>query len=502
MKIENQDKIKEKLLNEIDGVLVEYEKLKQKSEYTDLSDIPEDDMFNLITHTLNIVGHLDNPDYHDQITKILEKKRPYFSKRFMSIIGILIAIKRNLSTDLIGIKKVDLTQENKIEILTNFEEISIDFPKKSIAMGKIMAEVYFNLFIFENHIRAFIEEVSIKAHGMNYWEKLKINQKIGKNVRNRKKDETLYKWLSIRGGSDIFYTDFDDLRVIISSNWEIFQPFFPKESWIITYLEDLYKIRNKIAHNIPIEETERNTVETLLNNIYNQLEVNLKYVNLFRKKSNLPILAETEDEDEFYSEGKEKYLKLETIDFELIFNYLDMIEKGEIPDENLNNTFNAIDREVMKVNRRNDINQQDILKFKDICKKLLVFMKNKDEKFEYNFLDVFFSYTFNPITSAILKNQCYPNFIELFENGKYYTNLLRILDLFEYFNNKIENLLVRAIKQNKAGLLDEFLRTIDFSRYKDRRIDIIRTLNQLLVNIKADNLNLKDTVKKIIRKFE
>ncbi len=51
MKIENQDKIKEKLLNEIDGVLVEYEKLKQKSEYTDLSDIPEDDMFNLIYRT-------------------------------------------------------------------------------------------------------------------------------------------------------------------------------------------------------------------------------------------------------------------------------------------------------------------------------------------------------------------------------------------------------------------------------------------------------------------
>jgi len=416
--------------------------------------------------------------------------------------GILTAIKKNLSTDLITINKIGLTHENKLEIVTNFEEISIDFPKKSIDIGKSMAEVYFNLFIFENHMRYFIEEVSIKSYAINYWEKLNINKNIGKKVKDRKKDETLYKWLSIRGGSDLYYTDFDDLRVIISSNWEIFHPYFPKENWIITYLEDLYKIRNKVAHNIPIEENEKNTVETLLNNIYNQLEVNLKYINLFREKTTQTMLEETEDEDAFYSEHKEGYLKLEIVDFELIFNYLDMIEKGEIPDENLNNTFHTIDREVMKVNRRDDISQQDLVKFETICKRLLAFMRNKDEKFEYNVIGVLFSFTFNNKTSTILRNQCYLYFIELFKNGKYYANLLRILDLFEYFTNKIENILVGAIKNNKIGLLNEFLRTIDFSRYRDRRIDIIRNLNQLLVGIKSNNINLKDTIKKIIRKFE
>ena len=444
-----------------------------------MSDLPDDEIYNLITLTLNIVGQFDNPDYFNQITKILEKERPYLSKRFMSIMGILTAIERNLSTGSISINKTNLRYENKIQIITDFEEISIAFPKKSIEMGKIMTEVYFNLFIFENHIRAFIEIVSIKSHGMDYWDKLKINQKIGKNVRNRKKDETLYKWLSVRGESNVYYTDFDDLRVIISSNWEIFKSFFPKESWIITYLEDLYKIRNKIAHNIPIEENERNTVETLLNNIYNQLEVNLKYVNLFREEFTTTMLEEIDDEDDFYPEQKEKYIKLKIVDFELIFNYLDMIENGEIPIENLNNTLYVIDREVQKVNNNNDINQQDIVKFDRICERLLILMSSKDENFEYRVLSVLFSFTFNPITTLILKNHCYLYFIELFENEKNYSNLIRILDLFEYFNDKLENLIFNAIEKNDVVLLHEFLQNINFSKYKDKRIDIIRTLNRL-----------------------
>jgi len=38
--------------------------------------------------------------------------------------------------------------------------------------------------------------------------------------------------------------------------------------------------------------------------------------------------------------------------------------------------------------------------------------------------------------------------------------------------------------------------------YKDKRIDIIRTLNRLFVKITGNNKDLKDIIKKIIRKFE
>ncbi|MFW9969690.1 MAG: Swt1 family HEPN domain-containing protein [Candidatus Odinarchaeota archaeon] len=459
-------------------------------------------MYTLITQTLNIAGYFVNPDYYNQMRDILEKESPHISKRFMSIMGILTALKKNLSADLIIINEEILTHESKVRIFPNLEEIFIDFPKKMLEMGKILTEVYFNIFIFETHFRNFIEKVSIKSYGISYWKQLKMNKRIGKKVNNRKQNEIFNKWLSVRGDSDLYYTDFDDLRVIISSNWDIFHPYFPKESWIITYLEDLYKIRNKIAHNIPIEENERDTVKALLNNIYNQLEVNIKYITLFRE--NLSHIAEEnyKDGNNISTEYREEYLKIKNIDFELIFNYLDMIEKGKIPHENLNNTFNAIDREVMKVNRINDINQQDVVKLEEICERLFIFMKRKDEDIEYRILGILYSFTFNQKTTVILKNQCYLYFIQLFEKGRYYTDLIRVLDLFDYFNDKIEEILVNAIDENKVGLLNELLSAIDYSKHRAKRIEIIRTLNQLLIGIDINNNNLKTVIKKIIRKFE
>jgi len=432
----------------------------------------------------------------------LGKNKPYLSKRFLSIMGILIAIKKNLATDLIAIKESGLIFERKIDLLTNFEDISIDFPKKMLDWGKTMTEVYFNLFIFENCIRSFIKEVSIKAYGKNYWEKLNIKIKIKKKIENRKKNESLYKWLSIRGGSDLYYTDFDELRVIISNNWEIFQIYFPKETWIITYLEDLYKIRNKIAHNIPIEESEKNTVETHTNNIYKQLGVDLKYVTFFREGSVQYQFRENENSEDYYRDIREEHPELSEIDFELIFDYLDMLEKGEIPEENLNNTFNTINRELMKLNNINIITPQKYVRLEEICRRLLTFMKKKDEKIESRVLSILYSFTYKQRTSMILKNQCYDYLIELFENGKYYTNLIRILDLYGYFNNKIETLVVGAIKENKVRLLNDLVGYIDFSRYKDKRKNFIRTLNQELSKIGLDNANLTDVIKKIIRKFE
>ncbi len=457
-------------------------------------------MYTLITQTQNIVRHLDNPDYYDQINEILGKKKPYLSKRFMSIMGILIAIKRNLASNLIAIKESGLNYERKIDLLTNFEEISIDFPKKMLEKGKAMTEVYFNLFIFENYIRNFIEEVSIKAYGKNYWEKLSIKINIKNKIVSRKKNESLYKWLSTRGDSDLYYTDFDELRVIISNNWEIFQMHFPKETWIITYLEDLYKIRNKIAHNIPIEESEKNTVKTHINNIYNQLEVNLKYVKFYSEVSAQYLLEE--DEDDYYYEEKGKHPELYKVDFELTFNYLDMIEKGDIPYDNLNSTFHTIGRELQKLKRTEDIDQQELAKLENICKRLLSYMKDVDDKIEQRVLEVFHSFTFNEKTAGILKNHGYAFFIKLFEMEKYHTDLLRILDLFGYFDNKIENLLVSAIKNNNARFLNSFLVSINFSRHKGIRINIIRTLNHQLAKVASNNKNLKDAIKNIIWKFE
>lgn len=408
--------------------------------------------------------------------------------------GILIAIRRNLATDLISIDRRELPLEDAHEITTILEDISIDFPENMLEMGKMMTEVYLNLFIFENNLRNFIEGVSIKSFGIDYWEKLNINKNLGKKIKARKKDEMLYKWLSSRGDSDLLYTDLDDLRVIISSNWKIlFKNFFPKETWIITYLGDIYKIRNKIAHNVPIEENERNTVQTLINNIYNQLEVRIKYITLFGEIRSHPLL-----EEDKYDDSATSY----KIDFDLIFNYFNMIEKGEIPAKNLESTFYTIDHELKKLEIMADIDHKDLVKLENIIKRLLVYIKKVDDRIEYRILEVLHSYTFHEKTMIILKNQGYTYFVKLFEKGKDYSDLLRILDLFGYFDDKIENILVSAIENNKASFLGSFSVSIDFSQHMDKRINIIRALNQHLAIVPEKNKNLIDKIKSIIRKFE
>ncbi len=73
-------------------------------------------------------------------------------------------------------------------------------------------------FIFENFFRLFIEEVAKVKFGTNYWKKLTINKKIQEKIDKRREEESSKRWLSIRGDSDLFYTDLIDLKTIISSN--------------------------------------------------------------------------------------------------------------------------------------------------------------------------------------------------------------------------------------------------------------------------------------------
>lgn len=50
--------------------------------------------------------------------------------------------------------------------------------------------------------------------------------------------------------------------------------YFPKETWIISKLEDLYDLRVKVAHNSYLDQHEQNTLTTIIDAIYRQLEVN------------------------------------------------------------------------------------------------------------------------------------------------------------------------------------------------------------------------------------
>lgn len=150
-------------------------------------------------------------------------------------------------------------------------EISEILPDDIIKKGKEMAEIYFYLYCVENSLRLFIEKVALNKLGENYFEKLQINSNIEKNIKGRKRKEEKNKWLGVRGDSELFYLDFEDLEKIIMNNWDLFKDYFPNLNWITSKLSEMADCRNLIAHNSFIDEDGRNLLRTYYVNILKQI---------------------------------------------------------------------------------------------------------------------------------------------------------------------------------------------------------------------------------------
>ena len=156
------------------------------------------------------------------------------------------------------------------EILPNWlnEEI---FPKDIKEKGKEMANAYVYLYCIENALRLFLEKIVKENYGDDYFSSLNTNKDIKKKFEVRKKDEGKNKWLRIRGNSEIFYLDFDDIGYIIRNNWEIFKKYFPTQEWIVTKINELSKCRNLVAHNSYIGKDERDLIRVYFNAILKQI---------------------------------------------------------------------------------------------------------------------------------------------------------------------------------------------------------------------------------------
>jgi hypothetical protein len=105
---------------------------------------------------------------------------------------------------------------------------------------------------------------------------LKLNKDIQKKVSQRKEEERKNRWLRLRGDSDIFYLDFDDLGSIIQNNWELFSLYFPDMAWIMSKISEFSKCRNLVAHNSYLEKHEKDVVRVNYTSILKQLNETLK----------------------------------------------------------------------------------------------------------------------------------------------------------------------------------------------------------------------------------
>ena len=158
------------------------------------------------------------------------------------------------------------------------EEVSIGIveellPEDIISKGEDMSGVYTFLYCIENSLRIFVDNVLIEEFGDEYIDKNTIPERIKRKIEGRKEEEKSNKWLSIRGGNDLFYTDLDELGNIIIKNWAIFEKYFPDQNWIIGKITEISKCRHLVAHHSYIKRDERDLLGVYYKQILKQIQI-------------------------------------------------------------------------------------------------------------------------------------------------------------------------------------------------------------------------------------
>ena len=149
-------------------------------------------------------------------------------------------------------------------------------PSKLLDKAREMAEkAYPFLYIFENSVRNVIKILMENKYGSNWWDRRvkQLHRSIDDEVQRRMNDEKQNRWHSSkRGIHKIYYTDLEDLRIIIEDNWTVFKKIHNRRSWIIEHIMQLKYSRNIIAHNNPLTRRDITSIQTKIHEWFDQIK--------------------------------------------------------------------------------------------------------------------------------------------------------------------------------------------------------------------------------------
>ena len=182
------------------------------------------------------------------------------------------------------IKKLEIfTNDTILEYISGNVEQSVsrssqNYKKlsgKFINILSLNVDAYIEVFSIENYLRAYIlVKYENKYKAKDLIELFKVNTKIQNKAYSRKSDDDKNGWTEPRGRTLLSYLDFDDLKILIiqNDNWLLFEKDFPSQDFIKIRLQELYQIRNKIAHNANITQQEFDMLKMYSTQIYTQLK--------------------------------------------------------------------------------------------------------------------------------------------------------------------------------------------------------------------------------------
>lgn len=176
-----------------------------------------------------------------------------------------------------GIRKIIIEKPivKSLEPLRDISPVDPFLPSKLLDEAKMMAEkCYPLLYIFENTVRNVINFLMEKKYGKNWWDtRFKLRHStIDNKVSGKMNDERQNRWASKRGIHKIYYTELDDLRIIIEDDWPVFKVIHSRKSWVIEHIMQLNYSRNIIAHNNPLRKRDITSIDTKIREWLDQIK--------------------------------------------------------------------------------------------------------------------------------------------------------------------------------------------------------------------------------------
>lgn len=128
------------------------------------------------------------------------------------------------------------------------------FDERIRLQAKEMASHYELFYSLEQSIRQIITSALYDAHGAGWWS-ASVPGRIPEDVDGRMQRER-DSGFSLRSDREIDYTNFGELSVIITSNWDVFGAIFSSKRAVERIMHSLNLLRGSIAHCSPLAADE------------------------------------------------------------------------------------------------------------------------------------------------------------------------------------------------------------------------------------------------------
>lgn len=134
-----------------------------------------------------------------------------------------------------------------------------------------MAKHYRLFYCLEQSIRSLISETLEEADGATWWEGTRVPEDLRREVKARIKKE-IESGITRRSAEELDYTNFGELSIIISANWNLFGSVLDDPRAVTRVLASLNTLRAPIAHCSPLAEDEQLRLRIAVRDWFRRME--------------------------------------------------------------------------------------------------------------------------------------------------------------------------------------------------------------------------------------